>query len=217
VTFANSTNSKSGTLLVCVRRLLRTPRLPVAFVPGFTTHGGDMRKALLITAICLFAPALPALAADNGFYLGGSVGQANIEVEDVTFNGEDFDADDTGYKLIAGFRPLDWLGLEASYVNFGEPEDTLLGNSVEVEGDGISAFAVGFLAAGPVDLFGKVGLLSWDSRIVGSNEDGTDLAYGVGAQFRLLSLSVRAEYEIFDVEDVDDLNMISIGVTYTFL
>jgi opacity protein-like surface antigen len=176
-----------------------------------------MRKALLITAICLFAPALPALAADNGFYLGGSVGQANIEVEDVTFNGEDFDADDTGYKLIAGFRPLDWLGLEASYVNFGEPEDTLLGNSVEVEGDGISAFAVGFLAAGPVDLFGKVGLLSWDSRIVGSNEDGTDLAYGVGAQFRLLSLSVRAEYEIFDVEDVDDLNMISIGVTYTFL
>jgi hypothetical protein len=176
-----------------------------------------MRKTMLITAICLFAPALPALAADNGFYLGGSVGQANIEVEDVTVTGEDFDADDTGYKLIAGFRPLDWLGLEASYVNFGEPEDTLLGNSVEVEGDGISAFAVGFLAAGPVDLFAKVGLLSWDSRIVGFNEDGTDLAYGVGAQFRLLSLGVRAEYEIFDVDDVDDLNMISIGVTYTFL
>lgn len=176
-----------------------------------------MRKTMLITAICLFAPALPALAADNGFYLGGSVGQANIEVEDVTVSGEDFDADDTGYKLIAGFRPLDWLGLEASYVNFGEPEDTLLGNSVEVEGDGISAFAVGFLAAGPVDLFAKVGLLSWDSRIVGANEDGTDLTYGVGAQFRLLSLGVRAEYEIFDVDDVDDLNMISIGVTYTFL
>jgi hypothetical protein len=176
-----------------------------------------MRKATLITAICLFAPAVPALAADNGFYLGLAVGQANIEVEDVTFSGEDFDADDTGYKLIAGFRPLDWLGLEASYVNFGEPDDTLAGTTVEVEGDGISAFAVGFLPAGPVDLFAKVGLLSWDSRIVGFNEDGTDLAYGAGVQFRLLSLGVRAEYEIFDVDDVDDLNMISIGVTYTFL
>lgn len=176
-----------------------------------------MRKATLITAICLFAPAVPALAADNGFYLGLSVGQANIEVDDVTFSGEDFDADDTGYKLIAGFRPLDWLGLEASYVNFGEPDDTLAGTTVAVEGDGISAFAVGFLPAGPVDLFAKVGLLSWDSRIVGFNEDGTDLAYGVGVQFRLLSLGVRAEYEIFDVNDVDDLNMISIGVTYTFL
>jgi Outer membrane protein beta-barrel domain len=176
-----------------------------------------MRKVMLIAAICLFAPTVPALAADNGFYLGVSVGQANIEVDDVTFTGEDFDADDTGYKLIAGFRPLDWLGLEASYVNFGEPDDTLLGTTVEVEGDGISAFAVGFLATGPVDLFAKVGLLSWDSRIVGFNEDGTDLAYGVGAQFRLLGLGVRAEYEIFDVEDIDDLNMISIGVTYTFL
>lgn len=176
-----------------------------------------MRKAILITAVCLLAPAVPALAADNGFYLGGSIGQANIEVDDVTLTGEDFDADDTGYKLIAGIRPLDWLGVEASYVNFGEPEDTLLGNSVAVEGDGISAFAVGFLATGPLDLFGKIGLLSWDSRIVGFDEDGTDLAYGVGAQFRALGLAVRAEYEIFDVEDVDDLNMISIGVTYTFL
>jgi Outer membrane protein beta-barrel domain len=176
-----------------------------------------MRKAMLISAICLFAPAVPALAADNGFYLGGSIGQANIEVDDVTFSGEDFDADDTGYKLIAGIRPLDWLGVEASYVNFGEPDDTLAGTNLEVEGDGISAFAVGFLATGPVDLFAKVGLLSWDSRIVGFNEDGTDLAYGVGAQLRLLGLGVRAEYEIFDVDDVDDLNMISIGVTYTFL
>ncbi|MGH8189139.1 MAG: outer membrane beta-barrel protein, partial [Steroidobacteraceae bacterium] len=76
-----------------------------------------MRKAMLITAICLFAPAMPALAADNGFYLGLSVGQANIEVDDVTLSGEDFDADDTGYKLIAGIRPLDWLAVEASYVN----------------------------------------------------------------------------------------------------
>jgi len=39
----------------------------------------------------------------------------------------------------------------------------------------------------------------------------------VGAQFRFLSLSVRAEYERFEAEDIDHLNMVSIGVTYTFL
>jgi hypothetical protein len=49
------------------------------------------------------------------------------------------------------------------------------------------------------------------------SEDGNDLAYGVGAQFRLLSLAVRAEYEVFDVDRVDNLNMLSIGLTYTFL
>jgi hypothetical protein len=31
------------------------------------------------------------------------------------------------------------------------------------------------------------------------------------------SISVRAEYEVFDVDDVDDLSMISVGATFTFL
>jgi hypothetical protein len=38
----------------------------------------------------------------------------------------------------------------------------------------------------------------------------------VGAQFRVWSLSLRAEYEVFDIEDVD-VDMISVGVTWTFL
>ncbi|HEX7116372.1 MAG TPA: porin family protein [Steroidobacter sp.] len=177
-----------------------------------------MRKAPLILASLLLAPLGSALAADNGIYLGASVGQANVEIDNLGgLSDEDFDADDTGFKLIAGIRPLDWLAIEANYVNFGEPEDTVLGTKLEAEGDGISAFAVGFLPAGPVDLFAKAGLITWDSKIAGIDEDGTDFAYGVGAQLRFLGLSVRAEYEIFDAEDVDDLNMISIGVTYTFL
>ena len=178
-----------------------------------------MRKAILFAATLLALPLSPAVAADNGFYLGGSVGQANLKVDDVTdgISTEDFDADDTAFKLIAGIRPLDWLGVEAAYVNFGEPEDTVLGQKLQADGDGISAFAVGFLPTGPVDLFAKVGLISWDSKISGSfDDDGTDLAYGVGAQFRVLGLSIRAEYEKFDISDVD-LDMISVGLTYTFL
>ena len=178
-----------------------------------------MRKAILFAAALLTLPALPALAADNGFYLGASVGQANLKIDDLSdgFATDDFDADDTAFKLIAGIRPLDWFGVEAAYVNFGEPEDTVLGQKLKADGDGISAFAVGFLATGPVDLFAKAGLISWDSKISGTvDDDGTDLAYGAGAQFRVLGLSVRAEYEKFDISDVD-LDMISIGVTYTFL
>ena len=65
--------------------------------------------------------------------------------------------------------------------------------------------------------------MSWDSTVklddfgtVGS-DDGTDLAYGVGAQFRIWSISFRAEYEVFDLDDVEDANMLSIGATFTFL
>jgi hypothetical protein len=103
-------------------------------------------------------------------------------------------------------------------VDFGEPDDDVLGERFEADADGVSAFGVGFLAVGPVDLFGKLGLIAWDTNFRGGLEnDGTDFAYGVGAQFRVWSISVRAEYEVFDLSDVDDLSMISVGLTYTFL
>jgi hypothetical protein len=180
-----------------------------------------MRKAILFAAALLTLPVLPAVAADNGFYLGASVGQANLKIDDL-FGGaladDDFDADDTAFRLIAGIRPLDWLAVEAASVNVGEPKDDVSGFPLEADGDGISAFAVGFLAVGPVDLFAKAGLIAWDSKIEGGvfDDDGSDLAYGVGAQFRVLGLSIRAEYEKFEITDVD-LDMISIGLTYTFL
>jgi hypothetical protein len=182
-----------------------------------------MRSALA-TGLLLLVSSGAAIAADNGFYLGGSVGNANLEIDDIAGVSEaDFKGDDTGYKLIAGIRPLDWFGVEAAWVDFGDAEDRIRFQNqdipVSIEGDGISAFAVGFLPIGPVDLFAKGGLISWDSKISGDfdDDDGTDLAYGVGAQFRVWSISVRAEYEVFDVDSVDDLSMISVGATFTFL
>jgi opacity protein-like surface antigen len=174
-----------------------------------------MRKAILATAL-LGLSSTAAFAADNGIYFGGSLGNANVDIEQA---GVRLDGDDTGFKLIAGLRPLDWFGIEANYVNFGEPDQGILAADV----DGISAFGVFFAPVGPVDLFAKGGIISFDSSIkvdgIGDirQDDGVDLAYGVGAQFRFLSLAVRAEYEIFDIDDAKDVNMLSLGVTYTFL
>ena len=173
-----------------------------------------MQKALVATAMLMASTA--TLAADNGIYLGASLGDANIEIDQGLAQ---VDSDDTGFKFIAGLRPLDWFAVEASYVNFGEAED----GALAANADGISAFGVFFLPVGPVDVFAKAGLISFDTSIELDGfgdiyrEDGTDLAYGVGVQFRLLSLGVRAEYEKFDIDDVEDANMLSIGVTYTFL
>ncbi len=41
-----------------------------------------MRKAILATTL-LLASGGAAVAADNGFYLGGSVGKANVEIENL--------------------------------------------------------------------------------------------------------------------------------------
>lgn len=176
-----------------------------------------MRKELLAGLVTTLALAsLPAAGADNGIYLGASVGQSGLQVDD--FN---YDADATGYKLIAGWRFLDWLAVEGNYVDFGSGDDTVAGSRIETEVDGVSLSAVGFLPIGPVDLFARVGAIDWSADLASpgigrASEDGTDLTYGVGAQFRVWSLSIRAEYEMFDVEDAD-LDMISVGVTWTFL
>jgi hypothetical protein len=181
----------------------------------------NLTIAIITGALSL--TALPALAADNGIYLGGSVGESSVSYDDSVF-GEDFsfEADSTGYKAIAGWRFLDALAVELNYVDLGSGDDEVADQRIESDVDGISLSAVGFLPLGPVDLFARVGAINWDASVsspgLGSlSDDGTDLAYGVGAQFRVWSLALRAEYERFDISDADEVDMISVGVTWTFL
>jgi len=177
---------------------------------------------LLIVGAAL--AATPALAADNGFYFGGSVGAGGVKFED-RFDGQqvDYDAGSTGYKVIAGWRFLDWLSVEANYVDLGSGEDKIDGQKIKTDVDGASLSAVGFLAVGPVDLFARAGAIDWSSDVTLSGfgltggDDGTDFTYGVGAQFRIWSLSFRAEYELFDISGADTVDLASVGVTWTFL
>lgn len=176
---------------------------------------------VLAAAAALLAMAATATAADNGVYIGGSIGQANVEIDDDDA-GLDFDSDDNGFKAIVGVRPLDFLGFELNYVDLGNPSETIGGFDVETDATGIDAFAVGFLALPVVDLFLKVGIISWDASLSVdgtelAEDSGEDLAYGVGAQARFGSIAVRAEYERFEIEDIDEVNLLSLGVTWTFL
>ena len=184
-----------------------------------------MRKAIVaLVAATVGMTAMPAVAADNGFYLGGSVGQAGVDLED-DIGGSQFhyDASSTGFKVIAGWRFFDWLAVEGNYVDLGSGDDEVFGETLETDVNGISLSAVGFLPVGPVDLFARAGVINWDAELsapslgVAVSDDGTDLAYGVGAQVRVWSLSLRAEYERFDISDADTVDMVSLGLTWTFL
>jgi opacity protein-like surface antigen len=184
-----------------------------------------MRKTLVAVAAASFGMlSFAAQAADNGIYLGGSVGQSSVQYDE-SFEGQNlnFDASATGFKVIAGWRFLDWLAVEGNYIDLGSGDDRVLGEKVESDVSGISLSAVGFVPLGPVDLFARVGAINWDADLdapglgASASDDGTDLTYGIGAQFRVWSLSIRGEYEIFDISDADTVDMFSIGVTWTFL
>lgn len=175
-----------------------------------------------IAALAAGLVAVPAQSADNGIYLGGSVGAAGVKADDsVDGSNFNYDAGSTGFKLIGGWRFLDWLAVEADYVDLGSGNDKVQGIELETDINGVSLSAVGFLPLGPVDLLARVGAINWnaDLRAPGFgkvSDDGTDFTWGVGAQFRVLSLAIRAEYEQFDIADADTVDMVSLGVTWTF-
>jgi hypothetical protein len=182
-----------------------------------------MLRALIATLI-LSAVSMSAVAADSGFYLGASVGQGGVDSDSLSLGSitEDFNGDDTGFKVIAGFRPLKIFAIEANYVDLGTAKDSIAGIPIEIDTTAIDAFGVLFLPIPVVDLFLKAGFVSWDADVsspgLGSiSDDGTDFAYGIGAGIGFGNLGVRAEYERFEIEDTNSVDMISVGVTWTFL
>ena len=67
----------------------------------------------------------------------------------------------------------------------------------------------------------KAGALLWDAEAsvqgLGSvKTDGSDFAFGAGAQLAFGALAIRAEYEQFMIKDIDDLNLVSLGLTWQF-
>lgn len=167
----------------------------------------------------------------KGFYVGGSVGNASLELEDADSR-EDFKADDTGFKLTAGYRILKYLAVEGGYIDYGKPEDRILGVPFEGHFTAVYASAVGMIPLGDFDLFGKAGLAAWEGSLENDrfdfrvSEDNVDPLVGFGAQYRFGRLALRVEFEGMllgfdddndDEADGDDWEYFSsIGATWTF-
>lgn len=177
-----------------------------------------MFRKLLLPACALFPFAGVATAADNGFYLGAAVTQSQIDGI-----GDDFDMEDTSYKLIAGFRPLDVFAVELNYMDLGSDNESIGAVSVNAEGTALAGFGMLMLPFPFIDLYVKAGVAYWEtegstSLSVGSlKDDGTEFAYGAGVQAHFGSLAARLEYESFDISGTDGLDLFSLGLTWTFL
>lgn len=173
--------------------------------------------ALSLTAFgaAAFVPA--AQAADNGLYLGA--GFTKAKVDDFATQ---LDFDDESFKIIAGFRPLDAFGVELNYIDLGSDSVTVGPLTIGGQSKAYAAFAVGYLPIAVVDLYAKAGLARWETETTSSalgrfKDDGTEFAWGAGIQARLGSLAARVEYESFDVGGNARSELVSVGLTWTFL
>jgi OOP family OmpA-OmpF porin len=177
---------------------------------------------MLFFAAAVALVALPVAAADNGWYLGASVTQSQLNTG--TLESVKVEGDDHGYKVFAGYRILTFLSVEGAYNDLGSIKDVQPIGNTTVDMQAWTAEAVGYIPLGIADIFGKAGLASWSSDYSATggiipataSKSGTDPVYGAGVQFRISSWAIRGEVEYFDVKDTDNVYQYSIGASYTF-
>ena len=177
------------------------------------------RKWLVIVAGALLSLFIPQLHAE-GLYLGAAIGQAGIKDN---INTGTFDANDAAYKAFIGWRfkvPVVNFAVEGAYTDFGKPSQTLGAQRVETKLHGPSLAGLVILPLGPIDLYGKGGAINWsaDTTIGGSttSRSGTDAFYGAGIGFYIWKLGFRAEYERFQIKDVDRVDLFSVSALFQF-
>jgi hypothetical protein len=137
-----------------------------------------------------------------------------------------------GYKLVAGYRAVDWLSIEADYLDLDSNSAPLnlvcvaqpCPNRVRTESSVASLSALALWPLGRFDLFARAGLSRWQSdldvrsdgtRLFSSHLRGTDEKFGAGAQLRVRKITARLEYEHLRFGR-DSADTWSIGAAYAF-
>lgn len=184
-----------------------------------------MKKSLVSTTIAALA-AMPfaAGAFDTtrmGGYVGGGLGYAQIEGEEIFDDGDvNFEDDRMTWQLYGGFKFTPYIGLEANYVDFDEASDS----GVVFATDGFGLALAGHLPV--TDYFtlsARVGQLWWDADLtvndfdVDFSDSGNDMFYGIDARFGRPDggLGFAIKYDRYDVGNTD-INMPSVNVEFGF-
>ncbi|UQV23623.1 porin family protein [Vibrio sp. J383] len=204
------------------------------------------KKFLLSIAMMSVFSANNVMAADSGFYLGGAIGTSGVDdggMFDSVNVPVSFEAEDTTYRLIAGYKFNRIVAIEAQYTDFGDVVAKSPGRN-----DGFTwtpqIFSVtanlGYTFDNGVRPFGTIGLstIDLDMKLAdgsrpsesGFDDTGDGIRMGVGVEYTpptMSSLSFRLAYEAdaFDIEDNDNghkteetvvLDSFYLGAMYTF-
>ena len=174
-------------------------------------------KKSLVPAL-LIAPLLCgiATAADNGITIGAALGQSEQALRESSINLKD---EALGFKAFVGVRPIDLLAVELNYIDFGSASNA----GTEADTRAAALFLIGYLPL-PLpllDVYGKAGAAAWKvaarHRVASGGGLCSSFAWGAGAALRCGSFGVRLEYENFNDSGNRNLELLSLGVTYTFL
>ena len=179
-----------------------------------------MRKLLLLPVLAFAAGSAHAAGLIGAnVYAGAGIMSASVE----NLHGTGFNIDNTSFKALAGAR-FSLLGAELDYYHLGSESRSYYFGGVNADARAFAAYAVGYLPLPIIDFYGKLGLDRW--QLSGSSpspglfkfsENGTRLAWGVGAQAHFGNLMGRLEYEHLNMANTDGARIVSLDVAFNFL
>ena len=173
-----------------------------------------MKKIALAMGL-LAVSVVTQAETDRGVTVEGLIGVADQET---TINAFSVDDSDTSLGLRLGFQINKYIAIEIAYRDYGEAEDSFIdsfGDNINdtVESDSIDFGVKGMLPLGDkFSLIGRVGMARWDyelsetdsafpGEVFKVDDDGTDIYYGVGAQFNVTEqFFVTAEYTVLEMD-----------------
>ena len=172
--------------------------------------------ALLLSGLA--ATAAAQADEESGFYAGAGVGVFDVRIDDfddIDATIDDYDSDDTAWKVFGGWRMTKNFAAEVAYVNLGSPDDEILPDlTLTTETDGFAPYLVGTLPIGDwFELFAKAGYYWYETEVqvdtpIGSasdSESDSTFTWTAGVGFNFFEhINVRLEYEQFDIDQVDD-------------
>jgi OOP family OmpA-OmpF porin len=208
-----------------------------------------MKLKHVALALALVSPAAMAQMSMGGFYVGGSLGKSSTRFDANDFSSgsalisESRDRRDTAWKFFVGYNINQNFAVEGGYADLGEPayrySSAIGGGRAEIENRSWFLAGKGTFQAGPVGLFGKLGLTQNRSKLsatgdtaavnailgtpFGGRDDRNSWLWGIGAEYKFnRNVGLRMEYE--DFGKFGDTNstgrtkadMWSVGVTYAF-
>jgi len=181
-----------------------------------------MFAAMFCCAVVL--SSAPATRAGE-FFVGGSIGQSSVETNVLDIDTSiDFSGEDTGYKLFGGYALGRHLTFEVAVFDLGTVSDSVFGFDVSSEVYGAdAAMTAGVNLFKVANAYIKGGFAWWDVKAqfdsggpMRFRDTGTDVMWGVGVRFNVGPIFIRGEYEVFELENADEVSLASIGVAYRF-
>ena len=159
--------------------------------------------AFLVATALTSAPAFAQDDDTDGLYLGVGLGDFSTGVDDI----DDVDEANLDFDRVDFERSVD-------------ARDAL--NVVSTQAEGFAPSVVGTLPLGPLEVFARAGVFWYDLEIerndtsLAENSD-RDPIFGTGLGITIAErLSLRAEYEVVEIDGLDDPNAVWVTAAWRF-